>query len=117
MPVFPRPGEIHGAVNWRLPRLRAALASKTERASVTLDALFAMTTATFRGPDEDLHTAMARYFCQWLDGRGALWPFYQAWRDGVASDPTGEKAFARVTGTTPAEATGAWIAWVLGLRP
>jgi|HubBroStandDraft_2_1064218.scaffolds.fasta_scaffold180509_2 hypothetical protein len=26
-PVFPSPGEVHGATNWRLPRLKAALRS------------------------------------------------------------------------------------------
>ncbi|MDP9003066.1 MAG: hypothetical protein M3O46_23495 [Myxococcota bacterium] len=32
--------------------------------------------------------AMARYACQWLDDRGALWDFYRAWRDGVMRDPS-----------------------------
>jgi hypothetical protein len=31
-------------------------------------------------------SSTARTFCQWLDGRGLLWPFYRAWRDGVAED-------------------------------
>jgi hypothetical protein len=115
MPVLPHPGEIHGAKNWRYPRLRAALTSKAERASTRLDALFAMTGATFRDSEADLHFAMARYACQWLDARGQLWPFYAAWRDNVLDDPTGEKAFVRVVGTAPAQANEEWVRWVLGL--
>src|SRR5208283_4207269 len=102
-PLLPRAGEIHGAKNWRLPRLRAALGSAKEREHTTLDALFAMSDATFRDDDESLHYAMARYACQWLDERGQLWTFYRAWRDGVKTDPTGEKAFAAATGQTPAQ--------------
>jgi hypothetical protein len=111
-PVLPREGEIHGARNWRLPRLRAALGSAKEREHTTLDALFSMSDATFRDDDESLHYAMARYACQWLDERGQLWVFYRAWRDGVKTDPTGEKAFVAATGQTPAQANATWQAWV-----
>ena len=58
---------------------------------------------------------MARYACQWLDQKKALWPFYQRWRDNQAADPTGEKAFAEVVGHTPAEATTEWVKWVKAL--
>jgi hypothetical protein len=111
-PVLPRPGEIHGAKNWRLPRLRAALGSPRERGTARLDALFAMTDARFRGEDEDLHYAMARYACQWLDEHGKLWSFYRAWRDDAEQDPTGAKAFAAVMGETPAQASDRWASWV-----
>jgi hypothetical protein len=70
-----------------------------------------MNDATFRGPLEKLHYATARYVCQWLDQRGMLWPFYRAWRDGFGADPTGEKAFERVVGMSPAKANAAWTAW------
>ena len=112
-PVFPRPGEIHGATNWRHPRLVAALTSKTERSKARLDALFAMSDAEFRGPDEDLHYAMARELCQWLDSRGQLWPFYRAWRDSPTHDSTtGESAFLRIVGETPEQADAEWVKWV-----
>ncbi len=114
-PVIPNPGEIHGAKNWRHPRLLAALASEKERDFARIDRLFGMSDAEFHGPESDLYYAMARYTCQWLDSRGWLWPFYAAWRDGVIDDPTGVKTFARVTGMTPAEANGAWVTWVRGL--
>jgi len=112
-PVLPRAGEIHGAKNWRLPRLLAAIGSPKKHEAARLDALFGMSDATFRDDDETLHYAMARYACQWLDQRGKLWAFYQAWRDGKAADPTGERAFASVMGQTPAEANEAWQTWVM----
>ncbi|AKU95155.1 glycogen branching enzyme [Labilithrix luteola] len=111
-PVIPRPGEIHGAKNWRHPRLRRALTS-AEKEHARLDVLFGMADETFRDDAEDLHYAMARYVCQWLDERGKLWPFYRRWRDTVAVDPTGEKAFEAVLGMTPAAANTPWTKWVL----
>jgi hypothetical protein len=114
-PMVYRPGEIRGVKNWRHPRLVRAIASQKERAGVRLDALFGMPDDTFRGEDEDLHYAMARYACQWLDQKKELWPFYQRWRDNFASDSTGEKAFTEVDGHTPAEATTDWLRWVNAL--
>jgi hypothetical protein len=116
-PTFPAPGEVHGATNWRGRSLRDALDSRTDRPRVRLERLFAMGYADFHAKsDQDLNYAMARYLCQWLDASGKLWPFYQAWRDGVASDPAsdpaGEKNFARVVGKTPAEASAPWLKWL-----
>jgi hypothetical protein len=114
-PVVYAPGEIRGVKNWRLPRLIRALASPEERGAVRLDALFGMPDETFRGRDEDRNYATARYACQWLDHKKALWPFYQRWRDQHVADPTGEKSFAEVVGRSPAEATAEWVAWVKAL--
>jgi hypothetical protein len=109
---LPKPGEIHGGKNWRLPRLRSALRSKAEREHARLPALFGMSDEVFRGDREDLNYATARYLCQWLDQQDLLWPFYQRWRDTVTSDPTGEKAFAAVVGKSPADAHADWARWV-----
>ena len=114
-PLLPREGEIHGAKNWRYPRLQGALGSARERSKVSVEAIFALSDGVFRRDDEDLNYALARYLCQWLDSRQQLWPFYRGWRDGVATDPTGEKAFRAATGQTPAEATAAWLRWVRAL--
>ena len=111
-PVMPRKGEIHGVKNWRLPRLVAGMRSPDERAFARLDALFGTSDETFRGRREKLYYATARYVCQWLDERGWLWPFYHAWRDGFAKDPTGRASFASATGMTPEDATPKWLAWV-----
>ncbi len=106
-PQIPRAGEIHGGKNWRHPRLKRALTT-AERDGARLDRLFGMSNETFRGDAEDLHYAMARYLCQWLDERGKLWPFYQRWRDDFANDPTGAKSFEAVLGMTPTEAHRVW---------
>ena len=111
-PVMPRAGEIHGAKNWRHPRLIAGLASPKEKDESRLDALFGMSDARFRGDNERLHYATARYVCQWLDARGELWPFYRAWRDDIANDPTGARAFAAVTKMSPEQASELWLKWV-----
>jgi hypothetical protein len=114
-PVIPRKGEIHGVKNWRHPRLVAAFGNAKEKTASRLDALFGMSDDTFRNDDEDLHYAMARYVCQWLDDQGKLWAFYQAWRDDVVDDPTGARAFERVMGKAPASMSDAWAKWVKAL--
>mgnify|MGYP001054983621 CR=1 FL=1 len=114
-PLLGKPGEIHGGKNWRHARLKRALTSPEERDKARLDRLFGMKDDVFRGEDEDLHYALARYVCQWLDDRGKLWPFYQRWRDNAADDPTGEGAFREVVGMTPAAAHAVWSKWALAL--
>ena len=113
--VFPHPGEVHGTTNWRLPRLKNAFGSEEDRTFVHLDNLFLLSEVAFRGGAKDMAYAMARYACQWLDSKNQLWPFYQAWRDHVAEDPSGEKAFATVVGRTPKEAAADWEKWVRAL--
>ncbi len=112
---FPRPGEIRGTRNFRLPGLLAALRARPEETRPSLPALFAMRNEIFRGEEESLNYATARYFCYWLDTQDKLWPFYRAWRDGFESDPTGERALVATMGKTPAELDAAWGAWVRAL--
>lgn len=114
-PTFPKPGEIHGVKNWRLPRLKAALGGRATRAKAMPRTLFGMADDVFRDDDEALHYALARYFCQWLDERGKLWPFYRAFRDDRRADPSGAATFKRVVGTTPEEAEAPFLAWLARL--
>jgi hypothetical protein len=88
------------------------LDSAADKDKVRVDTLFAMSDADFRGPDIDLHYAVARFFAQWLDARRASWPFYSGWRDGYTDDRAGEKAFRATVGKMPAEVNDEWIAWV-----
>lgn len=111
--AFLKPGEIRGTKNWRHPALAVALRTKTGKP--TLPSLFAMSDGEFRGEHEGLNYATARYFCQWLESQGKLWAFYQAWRDGYATDPTGVAAFTKTMGKSPADLDAAWTAWVLAL--
>jgi hypothetical protein len=129
---FPRPGEIRGNKNFRLPALRRALGagtgglgggsaprrsppSSTARTRPSLPSLFAMSNDEFRGDEESLHYATARYFCQWMESRSKLWSFYHAWRDDFAHDPTGDKAFLATMGSSPAALDAAWVSWVEAL--
>jgi hypothetical protein len=61
---------------------------------------------------ESLHYATARYFVQWLDRQGKLWPFYRAWRSGIASDPDGRRAFGATLGRNPSDVQADWEAYV-----
>lgn len=115
-PILPKRGEIHGAKNWRTPTLKRALATAEGRQRVSLPALFALTDEQFRkDEDEKRNYAAARTFCQWMDANGWLFPFYRAYRDGHASDPTGAKAFARVTGKSVEAANAEWLRWAASL--
>lgn len=110
--TLPSSGEVHGVKNWRHPRLLRALGSTKERVEASLPHLLGLNDAQFRGESEDLNYATARYFCQWLDQRGQLWPFYQRYRDTHEQDPSGEQAFQAVTGKSLAEANQEWVRWV-----
>lgn len=129
-PVFCAKGDITGIRNWRYDDVKHALDAPEGPGSTPLESLFAMDTAAFltldpAHPDagatdpakENRHYALARYFAQWADRQGKLWPFYRAYRDGVASDPRGERAFAAVFGRTLREADPDWEAYVRGLAP
>jgi hypothetical protein len=116
-PVFPHPGEIHGAKNPRLGLLLQTLDAGAplagSRADPRLAALFGMTRTEFLDPGAvDLHYALARYACMWLDAQNLLWPFYRAWRDGYWDDLTGERAFATVVNQTPRDAQDGWVHWL-----
>ena len=124
-PVLAAGDEIHGTDDWRYLQLRPAVAAHDPAAH--LGSLFGMSNDDFLakldaggtdGAKVMLHRAMARATCQWLDAQGQLWPLYQGWRDGLASDPDGVATFTRVTGRAPTapEADADWRAWVLRTR-
>jgi len=117
----------------RYALLKSALASPATAPTVRFDTLFGMPDEVFLGVDPAIgvkatltdpklraaargrnlfHEALARYACVWLDDQGKLFPFYTAWRDSFATDPTGEKAFQRIVGEPPAAAQARWAAWV-----
>ena len=105
-PQIPRPGEIHGGKNWRWPRLKKALTTPAEKDKARLDHYFGMKDDTFRGDDEDLNYAAARYICQWMDDICAascgLLPSLARQR---GDRPDGAKRPSRtVMGMTPTEA-------------
>jgi hypothetical protein len=112
-PVIPRKGEIHGVKNWRYPILREAI--RRDPTHVKLSMLFHLSDEEFRGANEGRNYALARYVCQWLDGKGKLWEFYHAYRDGFADDKKGLAAFSKVMEHTPEELDANFQRWLLAL--
>ncbi|MBM4041746.1 MAG: hypothetical protein FJ290_24885 [Planctomycetes bacterium] len=107
------PNGIRGFVNWRLPDLQKAIAAGR---LVPLEKLVATTTGRFRGANEPLHYAEARYLVLYLQHKGLLARFYKEFHAGVKKDPTGAKTLAAVAGKTLGELEGEWVAWVKTLR-
>jgi Peptidase_C39 like family len=81
-----RDGHLIGLVNWRLPALQRALRKGTVPPFKTL---CETTTDEFYNHDRGSNYSQARYLCYYLQERGLLIQFYQAFRRKVASDPTG----------------------------
>jgi hypothetical protein len=105
-------GHLKGRVNWRLPALRHALASK--RAPSFL-ALTHWSQADFYDDPTGVHYAEARYLCHWLQQRGLLSRFVRRAIALKDQDPTGWQALAEVLGGDPERARAEWEQYVLGL--
>ncbi len=75
---------IEGLENWRLPGLQKAIRGARLR---TLQSL--VESQDFRGKQEGLNYAHARYFCLFMQRREVLEDFYRTFRDHHADDPQG----------------------------
>jgi hypothetical protein len=82
---------LDGLVNWRLGILQESLRANR---LPPLGALVAG--GDFRGPGERLNYAHARYFCMYLQDHGLLTACYRTCREGIAADPSGTTAVARL---------------------
>ena len=61
--------------------------------------------------------AQARYLCLYLQEKGLLHRYYDAFSAGVAADPTGYKTLVRVLGDPDmARFETQWQAWALALE-
>jgi hypothetical protein len=107
------PKALVGLVNWRLPGLQKAI---KEGKLVPLGKLVATTNAEFRGANEGLHYAEARYLVMYLQEKGWLARFYREFRDNAKKDPTGAKTLEGVTGKAVADLETEWVAWAKTLR-
>jgi len=107
------PTTIKGLTNWRLPGLQKAI---DDGRLVPLAKLVATTTAQFRGENEGLHYAEARYLVMYLQKLGLLKRFYREFRDNAKKDPPGAETLAAVTGKPIPELEGEWVAWVKTLQ-
>ena len=81
---------IEGLVNWRLESLQKVIRAGRLRSLLTL-----MEDADFRGPLVGTNYAQARYFCMYLQRRGALESFFRDYRDHRTEDPNGVAAATR----------------------
>lgn len=104
---------IEGLPNWRLAALREAV---QEGRLASLEQL--ATTDEFRGPNEALHYAQARYLCLYLQERGQLEQYYRQLRADCQQDPRGVATLANLfPGRSWAEIDAEFRAWVRGVAP
>jgi hypothetical protein len=107
-----RRGELAGDVNWRLPDLQKAVESKRLRPLREL-----ILSDDFRGPQEMLNYAQARYFCMFMQQRGVLAKLYETFRDGYKDDRTGLSYVEDCLGRRRIEAIERdFLNWVVSLR-
>lgn len=99
---------LDGLVNWRLPILQQAL--EQDRLA-PLDEL--IQADEFRGPDEAVHYAQARYVCLYLQEKGLLEDYFRRFRAARRSDPRGLRTLQSVLGDRPWDEIDAeFRAWV-----
>lgn len=79
-------GHIVGLTNWRLPALQRAISAGK---LPSFKALCSTTTREFYDRDRGTNYAQARYLCYYLQERGLLVKYYQAFRKNAGMDPTG----------------------------
>jgi len=109
----PRGPWIEGLPNWRLTALREAVQAGRLASFEQL-----ATTDEFRGPNEALHYAQARYLCLYLQERGQLEQYYRQLRADCAQDPRGVATLAKLfPGQTWSEIDAEFRAWVRGVQP
>ena len=108
-------GDAQFGAHFRIKSLRTALKRTDYAPKVSLEHLFTLRDDASFKQDRALAYALAREALRFMhDKHGdALWRFYRSFRDGVLTDPTGERAFATaMDGKTPADVTPEFLAWV-----
>lgn len=89
-------GGLQGRVNWRLPRLKTAIARNK---TIPFQELFAESQGEFYDDKSvGLHYAMARYLCYYLQEKGLLETFFHAFLARQEEDPTGLQTLQSVLG-------------------
>lgn len=82
---------IEGLENWRLPGLQEAIRQKRLRSLAEL-----IQANDFRGRQEGINYAQARYFCLYLQRKGLLVDFFRTFRADQKDDPRGYQTVARM---------------------
>jgi len=103
---------IEGLENWRLPGLQEAIRQKKLKPLAEL-----IQANDFRGRQEGINYAQARYFCMYMQRQGVLVDYFRKFRANQKDDPRGYKTVAKVfPGKSWDELNQEFQAWVLTLR-
>ena len=109
-----RDGHIVGHPNWRLPIIQKAI---REGVVASFADLCAYTSREFYGAQRGVNYAQARYLCYYLQEKGLLRRFYEAFKEKRAEDPTGYATLVRILEEEDMTAfQEQWEAYVLTLR-
>jgi hypothetical protein len=109
-----RNGRIVGLTNWRLKGLKAAI---REGRVPSFERLCGTTTREFYEEDPGTHYSQARYLCYYLQEKGLLLKYFQAFRRSAADDPTGYQTLKKILGEEDMAAfKKKWESYVFALR-
>lgn len=113
--VGERDGHLYGMLNWRLPALQEHIRAGT---LPSFELLMAQDAHHFYELDPADNYAQSRYLLYYLQEQGQLRPYYAAFLENQATDPTGYATLQQILGRTDMDAFQAeWAAWVLTLEP
>ncbi len=104
---------ILGYVNWRLPRLREALA---DGSYTSLENLMKTTDDEFYGDKSDLNYAEARYLCMYMQEKGLLRKFYKSFKNGYDNDRSGIATIEKIFGKDLNSIDKEYVLWARTLK-
>jgi hypothetical protein len=109
-----RAGHIIGLTNWRLKGLQEAI---REKRVPSFETLTSTSSYEFYEQDPGTHYSQARYLAYYLQEKDLLIRYYQAFRDNVATDPTGYQTLQKILAQPDMQAfQQQWQSWVLTLQ-
>jgi hypothetical protein len=107
-------GRIHGYTNWRLAGLKQAIRAGKVPSFKTL---CATTTQQFYRADPGTNYSQARYLCYYLQQKGLLVKYFNAFRKNAGSDAGGYKTLQSILGVNDmAKFQQGWERYVLALK-
>ena len=107
-----RHGHIHGGLNWRLPTLQEELRRGT---APSFERIGDAGRSAFSGKESGSLYAASRYLLYWLQEKGVLVRYFQAFRARRADDSTGMRILSECLGRPLPELRHEWEAYVSGL--
>jgi hypothetical protein len=109
-----RDGKIRGRTNWRLAGIQKAI---RDGKVPSFEKLTGTTNRAFYEEDRGTNYGQARYLCYYLQEKGLLVKFWEAFLAAQKEDPTGYQTLVSVLGEDDMAAwQKTWEEYVLGLR-